>query len=76
MRTKEQQIVAQSTLKLVNEWSNTCGYCLDLKDLCSISRVVEDYVENGYSKELAERLGKIDEYLKGKQIGKNIQGKS
>ena len=71
-RTKEQQIVAQSTLKLINDWANTCGYCLDLKDLCGISRVVEEYVENGYSKELGERLEKVDDYLKGKQNGKQL----
>ena len=68
MRTKEQQIVAQSTLKLINEWSSTCGYCLSLKDLCGISRVVEEYVENGYTKELGERLEKVDEYLKSKRV--------
>jgi len=66
-RTKEQQIVAQSTLKLVNEWANTCGYCLTLKDLCGISRVVEEYVEQGYTKELGERLEKVDEYLSSKK---------
>ena len=66
-RTKDQQIVAQSSLKLVLEWSNTCGYCLDLKDLCGISRVVEEYVENGYSKELGTRLDTIDDYVKNKK---------
>ena len=71
-RTKEQQIVAQSTLKLINEWANTCGYCLDLKDLCGISRVVEEYVETGYTKELGDRLEKVDDYLKGKQKGKEL----
>lgn len=71
-RTKEQQIVAQSSLKLVLEWSNTCGYCLDLKDLCGISRVIEEYVENGYTKELGERLEKVDEYAKGKQNAKKL----
>lgn len=73
-RSKDQQIVAQSTLKLVNEWANTCGYCITLKDLCAVSRVVEDYVENGYSKELGDRLEKIDDYLKGKQNGKQVLG--
>lgn len=71
-RTKEQQIVAQSSLKLILEWSNSCGYCLDLKDLCGISRVIEDYVENGYSKELGERLEKVDDYTKGKQNAKKL----
>ena len=67
-RTKEQQIVAQSTLKLVLEFSNTCGYCLTLKDLCGISRVIEEYIEQGYTKELGERLEKVDEYIKSKKI--------
>ena len=71
-RTKEQQIVAQSSLKLVLEWSNTCGYCLDLKDLCGISRVIEEYVENGYTKELGDRLEKVDDYAKGNQNGKKL----
>jgi hypothetical protein len=71
-RTKEQQIVAQSTLKLILEWSNTCGYCLSLKDLCGISRVVEEYVETGYTKELGDRLEKVDEYLQGKENAKKL----
>jgi len=71
-RTKEQQIVSQSTLKLVLEWSNTCGYCLTLEDLCAVSRVVEDYVENGYSKDIREKLAKVDDYIKGKENGKKL----
>jgi hypothetical protein len=71
-RTKEQQIISQSTLKLILEWSNTCGYCLELKDLVGISRVVEEYVENGYSKEMGQRLEKVDDYLKGKQNAKDL----
>jgi thiol-disulfide isomerase/thioredoxin len=71
-RTKEQQIISQSTLKLVLDWGNTCGYCLELKDLVGISRVVEEYVENGYSKEMGQRLEKVDDYLKGKQNAKDL----
>lgn len=71
-RSKEQQIVAQSTLKLVLEWGNTCGYCLSLKDLCGISRVIEEYVETGYTKELGDRLVKVDEYLQGKENAKKV----
>ena len=65
-RTKEQQIISQSTLKLVNEWAANCNHCLTLKDLVGISVVIEDYVENGYDKKIGERLEKVDEYLKGK----------
>ena len=69
-RTQQQQIVSQSSLKLVLKWSDSCGYCLDLKDLCGMSRVIEEYIENGYTKELGDRLEKIDEYAKGKQNAK------
>ena len=71
-RTQQQQIVSQSSLKLVLKWSDSCGYCLDLKDLCGMSRVIEEYIENGYTKELGDRLEKIDEYAKGKQNAKNL----
>jgi hypothetical protein len=37
-----------------------------------ISRVVEEYVENGYSKEMGQRLEKVDDYLKGKQNAKDL----
>jgi hypothetical protein len=34
--------------------------------------VVEEYVETGYTKELGDRLEKVDDYLKGKQKGKEL----
>lgn len=66
-RNKDQQIVAQSSLKFVTEWANNCGYCIEIKDVVLISRVIEEYVENGYDKSIGDRLEKIDEYLKNKQ---------
>jgi hypothetical protein len=65
-RTKEQQIVSQSSLKLALEWSNTCGKCLSTYDLCATSRVIEDYVENGFTTEVGDRLKNLDEYLNKK----------
>lgn len=62
-QSKERQIATQSSLKLVQEWSQSCGYCLDMKDLVGVSVVLVDYVENGYSKAMGERLEKIDSYL-------------
>ena len=62
-QSKERQIATQSSLKLVQEWSQSCGYCLDIKDLVGVSVVLVDYVENGYSKAMGERLEKIDSYL-------------
>lgn len=71
-RNKDQQIVAQSSLKMVIEWANNCNYCIDIKDTVLISRVIEEYVENGYDKSIGERLEKIDEYIKAKNNGKSL----
>ena len=68
-QNKERQIMAQSQLKMAQEWANSCGYCLTLKDLVSISVVLVDYCENGYSKELGDRLNKVDDYLQKQYKG-------
>lgn len=62
-QSKDKQIMAQSQLKMAQEWSQSCGYCLTLKDLVSVSVVLMDFCENGYTKELGERLNKVEEYL-------------
>jgi hypothetical protein len=65
-QNKERQIATQSSLKLVNDWANSCNKCLTLKELIAITNVVVDYVEMGYSKELGERLDKIQDHLEHK----------
>lgn len=70
MQSKERQIAAQSSLKLVNEWSTTCGKCLTLKELVGITNVIVDYIENGYSKEIGDRLDKIQDHLDNKGLPK------
>ena len=57
------QIASQSSLKLILDWSISCDKCLTLKELVSITNVMVDYVESGYSKEIGERLEKIQNYL-------------
>lgn len=66
-QSKERQIAAQSSLKLVNEWAATCGKCLELKELVGITNVIIDYVENGYSKEIGVRLDAITDHLENKK---------
>jgi hypothetical protein len=65
-QSKERQIASQSSLKLVNEWAVSCGNCLTLKELVAITNVIVDYVENGYTKELGDRLDKIQEHIDNK----------
>ena len=62
----QRQIATQSSLKVILDWSNSCGKCLTLKELVAITNVMVDYVEQGYSKEIGDRLEKIDEFLQDK----------
>ena len=65
-QSKERQIAAQSSLKLINDWANSCNKCLTLKELVGITNVIIDYVEQGYSKELGDRLDKIQDHIDNK----------
>ena len=66
-QSQSRQIATQSTLKFVNDWAVSCNQCLTLKEIISITNVVVDYVENGYSKEIGQRLETIDNYLKNEK---------
>ena len=62
-RTTSGAIAAQSQLKLVMKYTQASGYCVTLADLVSITNVLVEYVEQGWSKELSERLQVIDKHL-------------
>jgi hypothetical protein len=65
--TKNQEsIVRQSTLKFVGEYCRIIGTPLTLKEIVGITNVLTDYCQNGYSKEIAERLDKIDTHIQTK----------
>ena len=58
-----QQIATQSNLKLVVDYMKCCDKCLTLVEIIQITTVLNDYVENGYSKELKDRFTKIDQII-------------
>ena len=62
-QSKDRQIATQSSLKLVNDWATSCNHCLTLKEVCAITNVIVDYIENGYSKEIGTRLDAIQDHL-------------
>ena len=66
-QSQGRQIATQSSLKFVNDWATSCNQCLTLKELISITNVIVDYVENGYTKEIGQRLETIDNYLKNEK---------
>ena len=62
-QTTGQQIATQSNLKLVIEYMNSCDKCLSMVEIVQITTVLNDFVENGYSKALTERFEKIDQII-------------
>ena len=60
----QDSIVRQSTLKFVGDYCRMIGTPLTLKEVVGITNVLTDYCINGYSKELGERLDKIDNHIK------------
>jgi hypothetical protein len=62
-QTTGQQIATQSNLKLVVEYMNSCDKCLSLVEVIQITTVLNDFVENGYSKSLCDRFEKIDQII-------------
>jgi hypothetical protein len=62
-QTTQQQIATQSNLKLVVEYMNSCNKCLSLVEVIQITTVLNDFVENGYSKSLSDRFDKIDQII-------------
>jgi hypothetical protein len=61
--TTSWSIARQSQIKTMLDFSQTCGKCLDLKTLVGASEVLADWVVNGYSKEIGERLEKIQSHI-------------
>lgn len=69
-QNKDRQIATQSSMKLILDWSNSCGKCLTLKELVGITNVIVDYVENGYTAEIGKRLEAIQDHIDNKHIPK------
>ena len=62
----QESIVRQSTLKFVGDYCKMIGTPLTLKEVVGVTNVLVDYCQNGYSKELGERLDKIDSHIQSK----------
>ena len=65
-QSKEKQISTQSNLKFVVEYMNSCDKCLTMVEIVQITTVLNDFVENGYSKALTDRFDKIDQIIFGR----------
>lgn len=59
----QESIVRQSSLKFCGEYLRLIGTPLPLKEVVGICNVITDYCINGYSKEIGDRLDKIDNHI-------------
>lgn len=62
----QDSIVRQSTLKFLGEYCRIIGTPMTLKEIVGITNVLVEYCQEGYSKELGDRLEKIDQHLQSK----------
>lgn len=62
----QDSIVRQSTLKFVGDYCRIIGTPLTLKEVVGITNVLTDYCQNGYTKEIGERLDNIDKHIQSK----------
>ena len=67
---KDKQIIRQSQLKLSLDYYQMCGYCPSTTDLIKTTAMLEDFVINGYSKEMASKFERLDEHINEQYRGK------
>ena len=59
----QDSIVRQSSLKFVQDYQRTIGTPLTLKEILGITNVIVDYCQNGWSKEIGDKIQKIDDHI-------------
>lgn len=64
--TTQDSIVRQSSLKFVQDYQRTIGTPLTIKEIMGITNVIVDYCQNGWSKDLSDRVEKIDTFIQNK----------
>jgi len=62
-QSTSKQISSQSNLKFMNEYCTLMNKKLTLVEVIQIVTLLNDFVENGYSKELQTRFQKVDELI-------------
>jgi len=60
---KDLQIIRQSQIKVTLDYFNSCGVCATLTDIISITTMLEQFIKDGYSKDLKTKFESIDKYI-------------
>jgi len=66
---KERIIIRQSQVKLVLEYLTSCGICPTIQDLLKTTTMMEQYIYDGYSADLMDKIGKLDDYIQTEYKG-------
>jgi hypothetical protein len=66
-QSTSQQISTQSNLKFLIDYMNIRNKPLSMVEIVQITTVLNDFVENGYTKEIKERFEKIDQLIFNQQ---------
>jgi len=66
---KDRQIIRQSMSKFSLQYFNSCKICPSLTDIIKTTTMLEDFVINGYSKEMISKFEKLDEFLNSEYRG-------
>lgn len=62
----QESIVRQSTLKFVGDYCRIIGTPMTLKEIVGITNVLVEYCQEGYTKEMGDRLDRIDKHIQTK----------
>jgi hypothetical protein len=62
----QESIVRQSTLKFVGDYCRIIGTPMTLKEIVGITNVLVEYCQEGYNKEMGDRLDRIDKHIQTK----------
>lgn len=63
-KEKAERIARQSQIKFVFDYTQAMGKELDMKTMVAAGEVLTDWVVNGYTTKIGERLEKLDDYIK------------
>jgi hypothetical protein len=62
-QSTSKQISTQSNLKFMIDYMNIRNKSLTMVEIIQITTVLNDFVENGYTKDIKERFDKIDQLI-------------
>lgn len=63
-KEKAERIARQSQIKFVFDYTQALGKELDMKTMVAATEVLTDWIVNGYTTKIGDRLGKLDDYIK------------